>query len=108
MITLTEKAVEKLKEIAESEAIGHTSIRVKIKGGGCAGFMHDMNFDDIKSETDEVVEQDGVVVLVDPLSYQYLENVTIDWEDHLISAGFRFKSPDITSSCGCGHSVDYK
>jgi len=108
MITLTEKAVEKLKEIAKDEAIGHTSVRVKIKGGGCAGFMHDMYFDDQKSDVDEVVEKDGVTVLVDPMSYQYLENVSIDYEDRLISSGFKFNSPDIKSSCGCGHSVDYK
>lgn len=107
MITLTEKAVEKLKEIAESEAIGHTSVRIGLKGGGCAGMTHEMNFDDIKKDTDEVLELDGVTILIDHISSQYMENVTVDWEDQLISSGFKFKSPDITGSCGCGHSVSY-
>ena len=107
MIKLTEKAVEKLKDISESEGIGHCNIRVKVVGGGCAGFQHDMSFEDNKTDLDEVVEQDGVTLYVDPVSYPYLENATIDWEERLIASGFKFTSPDINGSCGCGKSVSY-
>ncbi len=107
MISLTEKAVVKLKEIAESEQIGHTSVRVKLKGGGCAGMTHDMNFDNEKLDGDEELEFDGVILLIDEISLQYMSNVTIDWEDRLISSGFKFNSPDITGSCGCGKSISY-
>lgn len=107
MITLTKKAVAKIKEISELEGIGHTCIRVKIVGGGCAGMMHDMSFEDVKRDDDDLIEMDGVKLIIDPISAQYMENTTVDWEDRIISSGFTFKSPDITGSCGCGKSVSY-
>lgn len=104
---LTEKAVQKLIEIAEAEGIGHQAVRIKIRGGGCAGFSYDMSFDDTVNETDEVVEQDGCKLICDPVSYQYLDEVEIDWQDGLIGSGFKFINPKATGSCGCGNSVQF-
>ena len=107
MITITERAVLKLKEIAESEEIGHTSVRVQVLGGHCAGFQHDINFDNIIRDTDEVINIDDVQLLIDQLSFQYLENMQIDWAGNDISGGFSITSPDIKGHCGCGKSVKY-
>ena|SRR5271154_3051795 len=104
MITITAKAIEQIKEISEAEGIGHTTIRVGVKGGGCAGFMTDMNFDDQMNETDEVIEQDGVKVVVDMMSFQYLDGTEIDYVQSLMGAGFKFNNPNVQHSCGCGKS----
>lgn len=109
MITLTDVAVAKVKEISEAEGFGHTKIRIKVIGGGCAGFRYDMEFlenADAVGEVDEVVEQDGVTVVVDPVSFQYLSNVNLDYVDGLMGAGFKFNNPDAKGGCGCGHSFD--
>ena len=106
MITITEKAVAKVKEISEAEGIGHTIIRVGVKGGGCAGFVTDIFFDDQIKDTDEIIEQDGVKIIVDMISMQYLENTEIDYADGLMGGGFVFKNPNSKGSCGCGKSFD--
>lgn len=107
MITITDKAIIKIKEMSEDMDIGHTKIRVKVVGGGCAGFRYDMEYDDKVGELDEVVEKDGITVLVDPMSYQYLEEVTIDYATELMGEGFKFINPAVKASCGCGHSFDF-
>lgn len=104
MITLTQKAVDKVKEISESEDIGYQTIRVSVKGGGCAGFTYDMEFSDQISELDEVVEQSGIKIVTDPLSIQYLENVEIDFVEGPFGGGFKFNNPTVKSTCGCGSS----
>ena len=69
--------------------------------------MYDMYFDDLPAtDADEVMEQDGVKVVVDPMSYQYLDEVTIDYVDGLMGAGFKFINPKVKASCGCGSSFD--
>lgn len=107
MIFITEKAANKVKEISESEGIGHFFIRVRVIGGGCAGFSHDMVFDDQVTDMDEKEEFDGITVVVDPLSYQYLEGVTIDYVDSQFGAGFKFINPNVKGTCGCGSSVSF-
>ncbi len=108
MIQLTEKAVKKIKDIAEAEGIGHLTVRVGVKGGGCAGFSQDMFFEDRPAkELDEKIEQDGITILIDPVSHQYMENTIIEWVDHLYGAGFKFLNPNVTGSCGCGSSVTF-
>lgn len=104
MITVTEKAVDKIKEISDSEGIGHYSIRVKVVGGGCAGMTNEIFFEEKPLELDEVVEFGDVKIIVDPLSIQYLENVEIDYVEGNLGSGFKFNNPDVKSSCGCGHS----
>ncbi len=111
MIQLTEKAAKQIVEISNAEGIGHFSVRAKVIGGGCAGFTHDLTFDDQIGEMDEVAEftdyYGTVKVIVDPLSFQYLDETTIDWVDHQFGAGFKFINPNVTGSCGCGSSVSF-
>lgn len=111
MIQVTEKAALKIKEIAESEGIGHHNVRVRVIGGGCAGFTYDMFYEDKIGELDETVEvaepHTTIKVIIDPLSMQYLEDVTIDWVEGPFSAGFKFLNPAVTGSCGCGNSVSF-
>lgn len=107
MVTITELAISKIKEISESEGIGHFTVRVKIIGGGCSGFTHDMFYEDKVTDMDEIFEKDGIKVVIDPLSFQYLEDVEIDFIDSPISAGFKFNNPNVKGSCGCGSSVSF-
>ena len=104
MITLTAKAVEKVKEIAAEEGIENLVLRVKVVGGGCAGFSYDLFFEDNVSDMDEVDEQDGIKVATDMLSHQYVDGVTIDYMETPIGAGFKFLNPNVKSTCGCGSS----
>lgn len=106
MITITESAIAKIKEISEAEGIGHSTIRIRIIGGGCAGFQYDMEYVDQQSDMDEVLEQDGVKVLIDPISHQYLDEATLDYVSGLMGTGFKFINPKVKTSCGCGHSFD--
>ena len=111
MISLTELAKQKLTEIIESEGIDEPFLRLKIVGGGCAGFSYDMCFVPLsdKKDGDEVIDVDGstIKLLIDPISHQYLEDCTVDYQDSLIAAGFKFLNPKATGSCGCGNSVSF-
>jgi iron-sulfur cluster assembly accessory protein len=107
MITVTAKANQKLKEFSEAEGIGHCSVRVKVKGGGCSGYEFDLEFDDQSTETDEVIESEGVQVIVDMMSAQYMEGIVMDYEEGSLGAGFSFKGGKISSRCGCGSSVSF-
>jgi iron-sulfur cluster assembly protein len=107
MIYLTEKAAKQVKEISDGEGIGHYVVRAKVLGGGCHGMTHDLSFDDKISETDETFELDGVKLIVDMMSLQYLENACVDYVESTFGGGFKFTSPDIKGSCGCGKSVSY-
>jgi iron-sulfur cluster insertion protein len=103
MITLTELAKQKIKEISEAEGIGHYCVRLKVLGGGCAGMSYDMLYDDQIGEMDEVLEFDDIKIVVDQLSASYMDGLEIDYIDREISAGFRFNNPN-KQSCGCGSS----
>lgn len=102
MIIITDKAQQKLKEFAEAEGLP-TTVRLKVLGGGCAGFQNDMLFDDYIGEMDEVFEIDEIKVIVDSISLQYLEDTTIDYLEGQFQSGFKFINPAATS-CGCGNS----
>lgn len=104
MISLTEKAVAKIKEIAETDDIKPLTIRARVLGGGCAGFTYDLYFEDNVTDMDEVFEQDGVKITVDMLSHQYVDGVEIDYVEGIMGAGFKFLNPNVSSVCGCGSS----
>lgn len=107
MIYVTEKAALKIKEIADAEGLSSYTLRVKVAGGGCAGFTYDMFFEENATDMDEAIEMDGVKVIVDPLSWQYLDEVSIDYVEGAMGAGFKFNNPNVKSTCGCGSSVGF-
>lgn len=106
MIQFTEKATNKIKEIAEGEGLD-LSIRLQVKGGGCGGMINDIMFDNIISDMDEIITQDNIQIIVDQLSFCYLDGTTIDYLSGEFESGFKFISDKIKSTCGCGKSVAY-
>lgn len=106
MITITDLAVTKLKEISESEGIGYYSVRVKVLGGGCSGFTYDLAFDEMISELDETIEKDGVTVMIDALSLQYMPNVEVDYLESELGGAFKFNNDVAKAVCGCGSSFE--
>ena len=104
MITFTEKAAEKVKEIAEAENLQGQGIRLRVIGGGCSGFSYDLYFDDEPGEMDETFETNGVQLYVDPMSFQYLDGTEVDYVETLSGSGFKFNNPNIQNTCGCDSS----
>jgi iron-sulfur cluster insertion protein len=104
MITITDKAAAKVLEIASEEGLGGQGLRLRVIGGGCAGFNYDLYFEDTPTQMDEEFEDKGVKMYVDPLSYQYLDGTEIDFVEGLHGSGFKFTNPNVTSTCGCGSS----
>ena len=109
MISLTEKAAAKIKEIADSEGIP-LIIRMKILGGGCASFQNDLQFveENNISELDEVItDPTSIKIIVDQLSLQYLDPTILDYLDGNFESGFKFISGNVKTTCGCGKSSSY-
>lgn len=108
MISLTEKAAEKVREIragAENEGVGaEEGLRVRVIGGGCSGFSYDLFLEPDTNEMDQEFESHGIRIYVDMMSLQYLEGTEIDWVDTLHQSGFKFLNPKAKSTCGCGSS----
>ena len=105
-ITLTDQALTQLKSLLANEPNAATALRVFVSGGGCSGMQYGMAFDDNVRPGDEVVEQDGVKVLIDDFSAPYIRGSEIDYVDSLMGAGFTVHNPNAVSSCSCGHSFD--
>ena len=104
MVSLTDKAAEKVREIAEAEGLHGQGLRLQVKGGGCSGFQYDLYFDEKPTDMDQVVDSHGIQLFVDPLSIQYLEGTQIDYVEGLHGAGFKFENPNVKGTCGCGSS----
>ncbi len=104
MITLTPVAATKVKEIMTMQNPVPAALRVAVVGGGCSGFQYHMAFENQTKETDDVLEFDGLKVLVDQMSSMYLDGVEIDYVETLEGAGFKFNNPNVKSTCGCGSS----
>lgn len=104
MITLTETATTKVKELIEAEGQPDLFLRVAVRPGGCSGLSYDMFFDTERSPDDIEAEYGEVKVLVDPASSQYLQGASLDYKDGLQGAGFTINNPSATRSCGCGQS----
>ncbi|HZP43830.1 MAG TPA: iron-sulfur cluster insertion protein ErpA [Candidatus Binatia bacterium] len=104
-VTLTPKAVEMVKVLRAKEGFSEAhALRVAVVGGGCSGFSYQLNFDDASQPGDVVLEYDGVRVVVDPTSAQYLAGTQIDFVSNLHGGGFKFSNPKATHTCGCGSS----
>lgn len=104
MITITDTAAAKVKEIAEAESLLGQGLRLRVVGGGCSGFSYDLYFEDKPTDMDETFNSKGVDLYVDPLSFQYLDGTEIDYVETLHGSGFKFTNPNIKGSCGCGSS----
>ncbi len=104
-VAITEKAAEKIKYFAEKEGItNNVGLRVAVKGGGCSGLTYDLKITDQELESDKIVEQYGVKVMVDKKSYIYLVGTELDFSDGLNGKGFTFENPNAKKACGCGTS----
>jgi iron-sulfur cluster assembly protein len=105
MIELTPRAVERVREIMQSQGIAEGGLRVGIKGGGCSGLSYNLSIDTEERPGDRVFESDGVKLYVDVKSFLYLNGSTIDWKDEgLMQRGFTFVNPNSSGACGCGES----
>lgn len=107
MITLTSKAQEKIREIADSEGV-KLIVRVKILAGGCSGFGFDMEFTDVVLDTDQSTDIDDIKIISDEMSSLYLDGIMVDYvENGVMGGGFKFSGGEIKSRCGCGNSVGF-
>jgi iron-sulfur cluster assembly protein len=105
MISVTEKAKERISELLKEEGRSENhNIRVSVKGGGCSGLMYDLGFDAEIKPADQVFEDKGVKILVDKKSLLYLIGTTLDFSDGLNGKGFQFINPNASRTCGCGES----
>jgi iron-sulfur cluster assembly accessory protein len=104
MLTLTEKAQSKVKEILEAQPEPYEGLRVQVVGGGCSGFQYHMGFEKQPNGGDEVLELSGFKVFVDRGSSMYLDGTEIDFVEALTGSGFKFNNPNVKSTCGCGES----
>jgi iron-sulfur cluster assembly accessory protein len=105
VIALTDKAVAMVKAAMQRESLGpEYGLRVGVVGGGCSGFSYTMSFDNQPKPDDRVAEIDGIRVLVDAASVEYLNGTTLDYVAGLHGAGFKFENPKAERTCGCGSS----
>src|SRR5215472_13715074 len=105
VITLTERAAEKIAGLMAAEPAGEAEVlRVAVQGGGCSGFEYALGFDRGAQAGDHELEFHGVKVVVDPFSAPYLQGSTIDFLEGLQESGFKIDNPNVVSACGCGHS----
>jgi iron-sulfur cluster assembly protein/iron-sulfur cluster insertion protein len=104
VITLTDSAASKVKELLDAEGEPELALRVAVRPGGCSGYSYEMFFDGDVAGDDEQADFGGVKVIVDPSSAQLLKGATLDYKDGLQNAGFAIDNPNATRSCGCGQS----
>ena len=104
LLIFTDSAASKVKELIEEEGNPSLKLRVFVSGGGCSGFQYGFTFDEEVSEDDTSFEKNGVTLLVDPMSYQYLAGAEIDYTEGLEGSQFVIRNPNATSTCGCGSS----
>ena len=103
-IVFTDAAASKVSELIAEESNPNLKLRVFISGGGCSGFQYGFTFDEDVEDGDSQVENQGVTLLVDPMSVQYLMGAEIDYKEDLEGARFVIRNPNATTTCGCGSS----
>ena len=103
-LLFSDAAAMKVKELISEENNPALKLRVFVSGGGCSGFQYGFTFDENVAEDDTQVEKEGVTLLIDPLSFQYLAGAEIDYQDDLEGAQFIIKNPNAKTTCGCGSS----
>jgi iron-sulfur cluster assembly accessory protein len=102
-VTMTERAARRIGEILKAEPSG-AMLRLSVLGGGCSGFQYKFDVDRAKAEDDVTIDRDGITVLIDQVSLQYLVGSEIDFVEGLIGASFKVNNPQAKASCGCGTS----
>jgi iron-sulfur cluster insertion protein len=105
-LNFTDNAANKVRELIEEEGNADLKLRVFVTGGGCSGFQYGFTFDEAQNEDDIVMQKNGVTLLIDPMSYQYLVGAEIDYTEGLEGAQFVIKNPNASSTCGCGSSFN--
>ena len=103
-IVFTDAAARKVQELVLEEGNPDLKLRVYISGGGCSGFQYGFSFDEEQAEDDIAVRNEGVVLLVDPMSFQYLMGAEVDYAESLAGAQFVIRNPNANTTCGCGSS----
>lgn len=103
-LVFTDAAAAKVRELIEEEGNPELKLRVFVSGGGCSGFQYGFTFDEEVNDDDTTLEKNGVTLLVDSMSYQYLTGAEIDFTDGLEGSQFVIRNPNATSTCGCGSS----
>lgn len=103
-LVFSDSAANKVKELIEEEGNPALKLRVFVTGGGCSGFQYGFTFDEEVNEDDATMEKNGVTLLIDPMSYQYLVGAEIDYTEGLEGSQFVIRNPNATSTCGCGSS----
>ena len=102
-VTVSPRAARRIGDILKGEPPGSV-LRVSVEGGGCSGFQYKFEIEHAQAADDLVISRDGVTVLVDPISVNYMKGSEIDFVDDLIGASFKVKNPNATAACGCGTS----
>jgi len=108
MINVSETAASKITELLIEEQKAGGGLRVFVQGGGCSGFQYGFTFDEIVNDDDTAMAKNGVTLLIDAMSLQYLAGAEIDYKDDLQGAQFVIKNPNATTTCGCGSSFQVK
>jgi len=103
-INFSDNAVKKVKELIEEEGTPDLKLRVFVSGVGCSGMQYGFTFEESVNEDDTKVEKDNVMLLIDPMSLQYLTGAEIDYQDNVQGSQFVIKNPNATTTCGCGSS----
>ena len=103
-LIFTDNAAAKVKSLIAEEGIPDLKLRVFVTGGGCSGFQYGFTFDEKTNEDDTVVDKNGVTLLIDSMSFQYLVGAEIDYQEGLQGSQFVIKNPNATTTCGCGSS----
>lgn len=103
-LIFTDSAASKVKNLIDEEGNPDLKLRVFVSGGGCSGFQYGFTFDEEVAEDDTTMEKNGVTLLVDPMSYQYLVGAEIDYSEGLEGAQFVIRNPNASTTCGCGSS----
>jgi iron-sulfur cluster insertion protein len=103
-VSFSDAAAKKVKNLIAEEKNPNLKLRIYISGGGCSGFQYGFSFDENVGEGDVTVENDGVALVIDPMSYQYLIGAEVDYTEGLEGAQFVVRNPNATTTCGCGSS----
>jgi iron-sulfur cluster insertion protein len=103
-LVFTDSAADKVKDLITEEGNPELKLRVFVTGGGCSGFQYGFTFDETVNEDDTRMIKNGVTLLIDPMSFQYLTGAEIDYQESVEGAQFVIKNPNATSTCGCGSS----